>query len=84
MTADTVSSIYKAFGEGDIATILGHLDDQVAWDADWADLSAHRAGVAHLAPRRGRDEVSGFFAGFPPALPCPTAAAKGNARTMAT
>src|SRR5689334_22874942 len=62
MTADTVSRIYQAFGEGDVATILGYLDEQVAWDADWADLSAHRAGVAHLAPRHGPDEVAGFFA----------------------
>ena len=60
--ADTVSRIYQAFGDGDVATILGYLDDNVTWDADWADNSAQRAGVANLTPRRGRDGVAEFFA----------------------
>jgi ketosteroid isomerase-like protein len=60
--ADIVSSIYRAFGEGDTATVLGHLDEHVSWDADWADHSAHRAGVPHFAPRHGHDGVAEFFA----------------------
>ena len=54
--------MYKAFGEGDVATILGYLDENVVWDGDWADHSCHRAGVASFIPRHGHDGVAEFFA----------------------
>lgn len=53
----TVQAIYAAFGAGDIAAILAHLDEDVAWEHDWG------AGTLELyRPRRGRAEVPGFFA----------------------
>jgi ketosteroid isomerase-like protein len=46
--AETVQAISKAFGRGDIATILDKLDDAVEWEttvpARWA--------VASSTPRR--------------------------------
>lgn len=57
----TVAAIYEAFGRGDVATILGFLDEDVAWDADWADNWAAAAGLAHLRPRRGHAGVAEFF-----------------------
>lgn len=56
----TVEHIYQAFGRGDVPAILETLSADVQWDV-WADHSAHRAGVPHLAPRHGPDEVMGFF-----------------------
>jgi uncharacterized protein len=52
----TVQSIYEAFGRGDIAAILAHLADDVAWEYDKAD-----AGIPWLVPRCGRAEVAKFF-----------------------
>ncbi|MCO5124685.1 MAG: nuclear transport factor 2 family protein [Rhizobacter sp.] len=52
----TVQSIYEAFGRGDIATILGHLAEDVTWEYDKAE-----AGIPWLAPRRGRAAVPKFF-----------------------
>lgn len=60
--ADTVGSLYAAFRAHHIAYILDHLDDDVAWDADWTSNSAQQAGVAHLRARRGLVEVADFFA----------------------
>ena len=59
-SAATVGSIYTAFGRGDVPAVLEHLADDVAWD-EWADNFAQRAGVPHLVPRRGREDVAGFF-----------------------
>lgn len=53
----TVLTIYEAFGRGDIASILGHLSEDVEWDAGAADI-----GVPWLKPRRGLAEVPAFFA----------------------
>jgi ketosteroid isomerase-like protein len=58
--ATTVSAIYEAFARGDVPAILDRLADDVAWE-QWADNFAQRAGVPDLAPRRGRDDVAGFF-----------------------
>ncbi|MFW3173022.1 nuclear transport factor 2 family protein [Geodermatophilus sp. CPCC 206100] len=58
--AATVARLYEAFGRGDVPTILAALADDVRWE-DWADNHAQRAGVAHLAPRRGPEDVAGFF-----------------------
>jgi ketosteroid isomerase-like protein len=60
--AGVVADIYAAFGTGDVPRILAHLDPDVLWDADWQDNFAQRAGVAVLTPRKGRDDVAGFFA----------------------
>ena len=55
--ADTVRSIYAAFGRGDVPAILEVLADDVDWDfAHAPDL-----GVPYLVPRRGRQAVLGFF-----------------------
>jgi ketosteroid isomerase-like protein len=64
-TAATVAVLYAAFGRGDVPAILERLAPDVAWD-DWADNFAQRAGVPHLLPRHGRDEVAGFFAVLAP------------------
>lgn len=60
--AATVSAIYQAFGSGNIPYILDQLADDVAWDADWADHAAQRAGVEHLLPRHGPGGAAEFFA----------------------
>jgi len=58
----TVQEIYQAFGSGDIPAILARLADDVSWDADWKDYSAHRAPVVpHLAARHGRAGAAEFF-----------------------
>jgi ketosteroid isomerase-like protein len=59
-TAATVADIYAAFARGDVPAILDRLTEDVAWDA-WRDNFAQRAGVPHLAGRRGRDGAAGFF-----------------------
>ena len=56
-----VSAIYDAFGRGDVSTILGFLDDDVRWDADWSDNWAQRTPLDHLTPRHGHTGVSQFF-----------------------
>jgi uncharacterized protein len=58
---ETVQEIYAAFGRGDVPAILERLAPDVAWES-WLDNHAQRAGVEHLAERRGRDEVPAFFA----------------------
>jgi ketosteroid isomerase-like protein len=57
---ETVQAIYAAFGRGDVPFILDQVADDVAWEA-WADNSAQTAGVAHLAPRHGKQGVAEFF-----------------------
>lgn len=59
-TRATVGAIYEAFGRGDVPGILAHLADDVAWE-DWPDNFAQRAGLPHLVPRHGRNDVAGFF-----------------------
>jgi len=54
--ADVVRRIYDAFGRGDVAGILGHLDDDVEWE-----YGVNSTSVPWLQPRRGRDTVPGFF-----------------------
>lgn len=53
---ETVQSIYAAFGRGDVPAILERLAPDIEWEHDAVDH-----GVAYLRPRRGRDEVVGFF-----------------------
>lgn len=52
----TVQALYEAFGRGDVPTFLGHLAEDVQWDAGAPDM-----GVPWLKPRRGRAQVPGFF-----------------------
>jgi quercetin dioxygenase-like cupin family protein len=52
----TVTAIYEAFGRGDVAAILEHLDDDIHWEP-----GARDTGLAHLRERRGRAEVAEFF-----------------------
>lgn len=53
---ETVQAIYEAFGTGDVPAILDHLAEDVTWDQHYPDR-----GVPWLKPRRGKDEVVGFF-----------------------
>jgi ketosteroid isomerase-like protein len=53
----TIRTIYAAFGRGDIATILSHLDEHVDWDYGAGDTP-----VTWLKHRRGRDGAAQFFA----------------------
>src|SRR4051812_23758069 len=58
---ETVGSVYKAFGAGDVPGILALLADDVVFDADRVESSAATAGHPLLVGRRGRDEVTQFF-----------------------
>ena len=51
-----VQSLYAAFGRGDVDTIIAGL----APDIDWENVG-RRSDYASLGPRKGRDEVRGFF-----------------------
>ena len=55
--ADTIRSMYEAFGRGDINAILEPLAQDVQWDCDRAPND-----VPWLQPLRGRNEVPKFFA----------------------
>ena len=57
---ETVQSIYKAFGAGDIPAILARLAPNVAWE-QFAEHSAQRAGYELLLARTGRDGAATFF-----------------------
>ena len=63
MSADenikTITSIYEAFGRGDVAAILAALTEDVDWAAEAASDAAPWYGV-----RRGKDAVTEFFAAF--------------------
>ena len=52
----TVEGIYKAFGEGDLASILEHIADDVLWD--YASTSIE---VPWLKRRQGKSEAAEFF-----------------------
>jgi ketosteroid isomerase-like protein len=58
--ADTIRSVYDAFGRGDIPAILELLADDVEWE-QWGSSFAQRSGVPWLQPRAGRDGVLEFF-----------------------
>jgi uncharacterized protein len=58
--AATVQTIYQAFGEGDVPTILEQISDDVRWEA-WDDNSAAGAGVAWMQPRQGKEGVVEFL-----------------------
>jgi len=55
-----VSSIYEAFGSGDIPALLEYLAEDVRWE-QWESWSPHTAGVPWLLPRSGRQGALEFF-----------------------
>ena len=55
--ADTIRTLYEAFGRGDINAILERLAPDVQWDCDRGPNE-----VPWLQPLRGRHEVPKFFA----------------------
>jgi ketosteroid isomerase-like protein len=54
--ASTVQRIYEAFGRGDVAVILEHLDAAVEWEY----TDGH--GVPWLERRKGKEGAAKFFA----------------------
>jgi ketosteroid isomerase-like protein len=60
--ATTVATVYRAFGSGDIDTLMGLIAQDVRWESDWEDNFAQRAGgPAFYRPFHGRDSLGGFF-----------------------
>jgi ketosteroid isomerase-like protein len=53
--------MYEAFGRGDVPAIIDKLDANVEWDMD-----APVEGVPWLQPRRGAQNVTGFFEALAP------------------
>jgi ketosteroid isomerase-like protein len=53
---ETVQQMYEAFGKGDVPAILAHLATDVEWE-----YGVNSTDVPWLQPRRGRDQVMGFF-----------------------
>jgi hypothetical protein len=58
---ETLHAMYAAFGRGDVPGVLANLTDDVEWEYDWG-----REPIPLLRERRGREEVSGFFAELAP------------------
>jgi len=53
---ETVQELYAAFGRGDVAAILEHLDPHIEWEYD-----ASPTDVPWLQPRQGRSGAAEFF-----------------------
>jgi ketosteroid isomerase-like protein len=53
----TIHEIYEAFGKGDVAAILPHMAEDVAWDFAYAPDSP----IPWLQGGTGRDHVARFF-----------------------
>lgn len=53
----TVNAVYSAFGRGDVAAILDHMADDVAWDHGIRDTQ-----IPYLQPGTGKEHVAAFFA----------------------
>lgn len=56
---ETIQALYAAFGRGDLPTILGFLDEDIAWEHDAEGWDAY--GVPWLRPGTGTGHVVGFF-----------------------
>lgn len=54
---EIVKSMYASFLRGDVPAILEHLHPDIQWEHDSIDH-----GIPWLKPRRGRNDVPGFFA----------------------
>jgi ketosteroid isomerase-like protein len=55
-TKKVVEGAYDAFGRRDIPDLLGRLTDDVEWSTP-----GEAVGIPYAGPKRGRDEVAGFF-----------------------
>ena len=53
---ETVQTLYAAFGRGDVPAILALLSEDIAWE-----YQPTSTDVPWLEPRRGHQEVIGFF-----------------------
>ena len=53
---DLVAAIYAAFGNGDIATVLSHLDENVDWE-----YTSTTDELPWYQRRKGRAGAAGFF-----------------------
>lgn len=62
----TVTAIYEAFGRGDVTSLLEHLADDVAFDAEEPLNAAGAAGHPLLRPHRGKEGIVAFFTAFAP------------------
>jgi ketosteroid isomerase-like protein len=60
---ETIRSIYRAFGEGDLGAILEHVGE----DVDWASEPDSKVAPWH-GIRRGKAEVPKFFAALASAV----------------
>ena len=56
---EVVEAIYRAFGRGDVATVLARTAEDARWDFAVAD-----SDVPWHAPATGRAEIEGFLATF--------------------
>ena len=55
----SIQSLYQAFGNGDVGSILDAVTDEVDWATDTSSTAAPWYGV-----RYGRDGVASFFEAF--------------------
>ena len=55
-TVNVIKGAYDAFGRRDIPDLLGRLTDDVEWNTP-----GEAAGIPYAGPKRGREEVAGFF-----------------------
>ena len=56
----TVTSIYEAFGRGDVPAVLATLADDVRWE-EWADNQGQKSGVPWLRARHGKAGAMEFL-----------------------
>jgi ketosteroid isomerase-like protein len=57
---NSVNSIYKAFGEGNIPFIIDQLAENVQWE-QWSENSAQAAGVPWLQYGKGKEAALRYF-----------------------
>ncbi|MCK6573988.1 nuclear transport factor 2 family protein [Myxococcota bacterium] len=55
---ETIQTLYAAFGRGDVDAIMALLSPAIEWDVEQVGAAAE---LPWLRPRRGLDEVRGFF-----------------------
>jgi ketosteroid isomerase-like protein len=60
-TLEIVQDIFAAFGRGDVPAVLAHLSPEIEWDLEQSGAAAE---LPWLRPRRGLEEVAGFFTDF--------------------
>jgi ketosteroid isomerase-like protein len=59
--AQSVQTIYEAFGRGDVPAILDLMSDSVEWEQWEGSNNGQDAGVPWLVRRSGKDGVAAFF-----------------------